>query len=101
MIHGPKVSEHHCRRENHRSWVGTILSHDVLSHVTTSGLKERIFLCMEKSMSRDHEDFWSSAYTTDVAARDYTRTTDEGSTNVRHNSAVQIRHDHDIELCGF
>ena len=38
-------------------------------------------------------------HATDVTARHNTRSTDEGSTNVRHNGTVQVGHDHDVELC--
>ena len=36
--------------------------------------------------------------TSDVAAWDDTGSTDEGGTDVRNDSSVQVGHDHDVEL---
>jgi hypothetical protein len=99
--YGPEMSEHHGCWKNHRGRVGAVLSHDVFGNVATSRLEECIILFMEKSMSRDDKKIRWRAYTADVAARDYTRTADESGTDIRYNRAVQIRHDHNVELLRF
>jgi hypothetical protein len=43
----------------------------------------------------------NGTYASNVATRDNARTTNEGSTNVRDNRAVKVRHDHHVELAGL
>ena len=39
-----------------------------------------------------------NTYATDVATRDDTRSADKGSTNVRYDGTVKVRHNHYIKL---
>jgi hypothetical protein len=73
------VTEHHGRAEDHRSRVGLVGVHDVLGNVTASRLEEGVVAA-------------------DVAAGDDARAADERSADVRHDRAVQVRHDHNVEL---
>ena len=74
------MPEHHGCRKNQCSRVCPILPHNVFCNVTASRLKERIILYTEESIMIDESNV--CAYTADVAAWDYTRTTDQGSTDV-------------------
>jgi hypothetical protein len=73
------MTQHHGCTEDHGSGVGLVGAHDVGRNVTASRLEE-------------------SVVTADVAARDDTGATDEGSADVRHDGTVKVGHDHDIEL---
>ena len=95
----PKVSEHHSSAQDHGSGIGSIGAHDVASDVTTAGLEESIFL------QHDHHDGRQSrqdinTYASDVAAGNDARTTDKSSADVGDDRAIQVGHDHHIELLG-
>lgn len=79
MVVETQVAEEHATRQDHGSRVGLILTLNIKTDVTASGLKDCNF-------------------TSHVAARDNTGTTDQGSTNVGENTTVQVGHDHDVKL---
>jgi hypothetical protein len=74
-----EVPEQHATREEQSGGVGLVLALDVKTDVTAARLED-------------------SDLAAHVAARNDTRATDEGSTNVGENATVEVRHDHDVEL---
>lgn len=76
-----KVTEEHRSGKDQSSGVSLVFSFDVKTDVTATGLK-------------------NSDFAAHVAARNNTRTTDEGSANVRQDTTVQVGHNHDIKLLG-
>ena len=89
------MPQHHRRGENHGRWVGAVGAHDILRDVPAARLEEREFLY---DILAECLGLGGITYASDVASWDDTRSTDKGGTNVGHDSAVQVRHDHDIEL---
>lgn len=79
MVVETQVAKEHATGQDHGSRVGLILTLDIETDVTASRLKD-------------------SNLTSHVAARDNTRATDQGSTNVGQNTTVQVGHDHDVKL---
>lgn len=49
----PEVTEHHSRAENHGSWIRLVCAHEILSNMTTTWLKECIFLWMTHAISSE------------------------------------------------
>lgn len=74
-----QMTKHHCSRQDHSSRVRHVFTHDILGDVSAARLED-------------------SVVSANVATRNDTWTADEGSTDVGDNSAVQIGHDHDVEL---
>lgn len=81
MVVEAKVSQEHAAAENHGCGVGLVLALDVETDVTAAGLED-------------------GNLTAHVAAGDDTGAANQGSTNVGQDAAVQVRHDHDVELLG-
>lgn len=75
------MTEEHRSGKDQSSGVGLVLSFDVKTDVTATGL--------------ENGDFAAH-----VATRDNTGTTDEGSANVGQDTTVQVGHDHNVELLG-
>lgn len=82
MVVETKVPQEHGTGENHGSRVGLVLALDVETDVTAAGL----------------EDGDLAAH---VATGDDTGATDETGANVGQDTAVQVGHDHDVELLGL
>lgn len=49
----PKVTEHHSRAEDHGSWIRLICTHEILSNMTTTRFKKRIFLWTTRVISSE------------------------------------------------
>lgn len=81
-VYSPKVTQHHRARQNHRRRVRLVRAHDILRDVSAPRLEERVLA-------------------PDVAAGDDTGATDERGADVRGDSAVQVGHDHHVELLGL
>lgn len=81
MVIKTKVAEQHGAGEDQSAGVGLVLALDVETDVTAAGLED-------------------SDITAHVAAGDDTGTTDKSGSDVGEDTAVQVRHDHDIELLG-
>ena len=94
----PKMAKHHRRTQDHSGRVGLVRSHNILGDVTASRLEQSIFLIIVMSETRLNRAKLETTYASDVASGHDTRTTDEGSANVRHNCSVQVRHHHDVKL---
>ena len=75
----PHVAKQHGSRENQRRWVGLIFALDVQADVTAAGLED-------------------GDLATDVATRHNARAAHQPGTDVGQDAAVEIGHDHDIEL---
>jgi hypothetical protein len=76
-----QMSEEHGARKQHGGRIGLILSLDIEADVSTSGLK--------------HGDIAAH-----VAAGDDAGPADEGGADVGQDAAVEVGHDHDVELLG-
>jgi len=74
-----EMSEHHATGEDESSRVGLILTLDVETNVSAAGL--------------EYCDFAAH-----VAARDDTRAADKTGADVGEDAAVEVGHDHDVEL---
>jgi len=77
-----KMSQHHGSTQNHRSRVRLIRSHNITGNVASTGLEKRVFA-------------------TDVATGHNTGSTGEGGADIGYDSAVEVGHDHYVELCRF
>lgn len=77
-----EVAEEHGAAEEEGSGVGLVLALDVETDVPAAGLED-------------------GDITTHIAAGDNTRATDKSSGNVGKNTAIQVGHDHDVELLGL
>jgi hypothetical protein len=76
-----EVAQKHGAGKDHGARVSLVLALDIKADVTATGLKD-------------------SDVTTHVATGDETRSTNEGSTHVRQDTSVQVRHDHHVKLLG-
>ena len=94
------MSQHHGSAEDHSCGVGTVRAHDVLGDVTATRLEERVFLQGAEAPSSvyERERVACGTYPANVATGDDAGTTNEGGTNVRDDSTVQVRHNHHVEL---
>lgn len=79
MVIESEMSEEHATGEDHGSGVGLILTLDVETDVTATGLED-------------------SDLATHVAAGDDTGSTNESGADVGQNTTVKVGHDHDVEL---
>ena len=79
MLIETEMSEEHATREDHGSGVGLILTLNVQTDVTATGLED-------------------GDLATHVAAGNDTGTTDESGANVGQDTTVKVGHDHDVEL---
>lgn len=74
-----EMPQHHASGEDERSWVGLVLTSDIKTDVTASGLED-------------------SDFAAHVAAGYDTWAADEAGTNVGQDRSVEVWHDHDVEL---
>lgn len=79
MVVETKVAQEHAARQDHGGRVGLVLALDVKADVSASGLED-------------------GNVTAHVAAGHDAGPADKSGTNVGQNAAVQVRHDHDVEL---
>jgi hypothetical protein len=81
MLVEAEMSEQHAAGQEHSSRVSLVLALDVKTDVTAAGLED-------------------GDLTAHAATRDDTGTTNKGSANVGQDTAVKVRHDHNVELLG-
>ena len=81
MIVQTQVAQQHGSGEKHGGWIGLILAFDVKTHVSASGL--------EYGYIGAHVASWHDPWSAD-----------ECRTDIGKDAAVQVGHDHDIELLG-
>lgn len=81
MLVESEMSEQHAAGQEHSSRVSLVLTLDVKTDVTATGLED-------------------GDLTAHAATRDDTGATNKGSANVGQNTTVKVRHDHNVELLG-
>lgn len=81
MLIKTQVAKEHRTRQDHGSRISLILALDIKTDVTATRLE-------------------NGNVTTDIAAGNNTGPTDERSTDIREDTTVQVRGEHDVELLG-
>lgn len=92
------MPEHHGGRKDHSGRIGPVCSHDIASDMPASWLKKSIFLERADHFSAVTVHVWVRTYRSHVAPWDDARSTDKGGANVGNDRAIEVGHDHDVEL---
>lgn len=79
MVVQAKVAEEHGTREDQGCWVSLVLTLDIKTNVTATGLKD-------------------GDISSHVASRNDSGATDQSSSNVGQDTTIQVGHDHDVKL---